>query len=74
MAVKMISGILACALLLSACKDSGGSSSPESSAPAESTDGGVAQEEESLWDYGQVAFGGGGFVTGVFSTCEKGVY
>lgn len=73
-AVKMISGILACALLLSACKDSGGSSSPESSAPAESTGGEVVQEEESLWDYGQVAFGGGGFVTGVFSTCEKGVY
>jgi len=26
------------------------------------------------WTYGQVAVGGGGFVTGVFSTCEEGVY
>lgn len=26
------------------------------------------------WNYGQVAIGGGGFVTGVFSTCEENVY
>jgi hypothetical protein len=26
------------------------------------------------WSYGQVEIGGGGFVTGVFSTCEEGVY
>ena len=26
------------------------------------------------WTYGQVAVGGGGFVTGVFSTCEEGVF
>lgn len=26
------------------------------------------------WTYGQVAMGGGGFVTGVFSTCEENVY
>lgn len=26
------------------------------------------------WSYGQVEIGGGGFVTGVFSTCEENVY
>lgn len=26
------------------------------------------------WNYGQVEIGGGGFVTGVFSTCEENVY
>ncbi|MBQ9120620.1 MAG: hypothetical protein IJY09_11310 [Lachnospiraceae bacterium] len=26
------------------------------------------------WSYGQVAVGGGGFVTGVFATCEENVY
>ncbi|MGN1134658.1 MAG: WD40/YVTN/BNR-like repeat-containing protein [Oscillospiraceae bacterium] len=29
---------------------------------------------DSGWSYGQVEIGGGGFVTGVFSTCEENVY
>ncbi|MGN0586559.1 MAG: hypothetical protein ACI4JF_04670, partial [Oscillospiraceae bacterium] len=33
-----------------------------------------AKGEESAWTYGQVAIGGGGFVTGVFSTNEENVY
>lgn len=73
-AIKMISGILACTLLLSACKDSSGSAPETTPAATDAPAGEVVQEEESAWNYGQVAFGGGGFVTGVFSTCEKGVY
>lgn len=70
--VKIISGLLACAVLLCGCKDSGSGSSTgdESSLP----DAAIVEEENSLWNYGQVSFGGGGFVTGVFSTCEQGVY
>ena len=29
--------------------------------------------ENSGWEYGQVAIGGGGFVTGIISTCEPGL-
>ncbi len=54
-------------------------SSSEEQTP-EQTEGNTSVEQQpeqvvnTLWDYGQVAFGGGGFVTGVFSTCEEGVY
>ena len=30
--------------------------------------------ENSGWEYGQVAIGGGGFVTGIISTCEPGLF
>lgn len=31
-------------------------------------------KKDSEWSYGQVEIGGGGFVTGVFSTCEENVW
>lgn len=34
----------------------------------------VSTDPGTEWTYGQVAVGGGGFVTGVFATCEENVY
>ncbi len=34
----------------------------------------VTTDSSSEWTFGQVAMGGGGFVTGVFSTCEENVF
>lgn len=44
--------------------EQGGSTAPDSSTSASNTD----------WQFSQVAMGGGGFVTGVFSTSEEGLY
>lgn len=71
----------ATALSLTSCSGDGGSSADstaESTAPAGDTsvvetpaDTGVA---ESGWKFGQVAMGGGGFVSGVFATSQEGLY
>lgn len=47
---------------------------------AETTQADAAQEQladvyvNPDWSYGQVAIGGGGFVTGIVSTCEAGLF
>ena len=71
----------ATALSLTSCSGDGVSSADstaESTAPAGDTsvvetpaDTGVA---ESGWKFGQVAMGGGGFVSGVFATSQEGLY
>ncbi len=61
-AKKILSTILAaaiCTTVLSSCDNS-------SNSDDEATDNG--------WTYGQVAMGGGGFVTGVFATAEENLY
>lgn len=66
--------------LLSGCN--GGTSSEMTSDTVSGNDvstgeaGGAPAVEtiDTGWTYGQVAVGGGGFVTGVFSTCEENVY
>lgn len=52
-------------------------SSEQTDAAAETTAAEAAENAVQLnkdWTFGQVAVGGGGFVTGVFSTCEENVY
>lgn len=76
-AFAAITSVMLCFSLLAGC--SGGTSSlPDSAAGgATSESGGTAPSVEVAdtgWTYGQVAVGGGGFVTGVFSTCEENVY
>lgn len=71
----------ATALSLTSCSGDGGSSADstaESTAPAGDTsavetpaDTGIAA---SGWKFGQVAMGGGGFVSGVFATRQEGLY
>lgn len=61
---------------MTGCSDKNSSAKTEVSSVAEST----ANEDtidtfiNTDWSYGQVEIGGGGFVTGVFSTCEENVY
>ncbi|MDE5992598.1 MAG: hypothetical protein K2G87_06070, partial [Oscillospiraceae bacterium] len=79
---------LMCASLLSGCnKDSENSEDPGSS-PAGTEQAAVENASadtssavdvtggfiNSDWTYGQVSVGGGGFITGVFSTPEEGVW
>jgi len=66
-----------CASLLTGCGGSGNSSADNVSDGQSGvvSDGGENSGAVNTgWTYGQVAVGGGGFVTGVFSTCEEGVY
>ena len=66
--------VMMCFSLLSGCGGNTSSSEGESNVNSESS--GTQQDTvvDTGWTYGQVAVGGGGFVTGVFSTCEEGVY
>ena len=75
---KTLSAIMAaimCFTCLSGCNgttapaDGNDTSDADVQNPAEELSSGVEG-----WTYGQVAMGGGGFVTGVFSTCEENVY
>lgn len=80
---RLLSVFLAAAttLSLTSCSGDGGSSADstaESTAPAGDTsavetpaDTGIAA---SGWKFGQVAMGGGGFVSGVFATSQEGLY
>ncbi len=61
--------------MMAGCKDNTTSSGSTASGDStNSADTGTVQPVDTGWDYGQVAVGGGGFVTGVFSTCEQNVY
>lgn len=70
--------VMMCFSLLAGCN--GGSSSEATSASDTASDvqsgadSTITETVDTGWTYGQVAVGGGGFVTGVFSTCEENVY
>ncbi|MGN0642392.1 MAG: hypothetical protein ACI4JJ_04530 [Huintestinicola sp.] len=82
---KQIALILAAALSVSAvfagCSDKNADTS-ESSVQTEAAAGedGASGEASAMqyinsdWSYGQVSIGGGGFVTGIVSTCEPGLF
>ena len=69
--------MMSAAMLLTACSG-GESSSTDSTDPGSGTDASGAQPSlpaaDSGWSYSQLAMGGGGFVSGVFSTSEEGLY
>ena len=75
---KHISAALAailCITSLAGCNSDTAPVNTEQTTPADEQN--VTEELSSGvegWTYGQVAMGGGGFVTGVFSTCEENVY
>ncbi len=71
----MLSAVM-CVTLMTGC-NGGTSSTPVPDGGESTTTSGEEQLPEPVdtgWTYGQVAMGGGGFVTGVFSTCEEGVF
>lgn len=81
--IRLAAAALAAVLTLSACSDGGNSSDPSSNGGSgENTvsensgvNGGNGEiGGSSDWSYSQLAMGGGGFVSGVFSTCEEGLY
>ncbi|MBP1561221.1 MAG: hypothetical protein J6C96_08280 [Oscillospiraceae bacterium] len=72
--------VFMCMAMLAGCgkKDDGGSSAGDP-AGSETAEAAAADVNDNTfvnadWTYGQVAMGGGGFVTGVFSTCEPNLY
>ncbi len=68
--------VIMCLSLMAGCKGdttSGGNSAAPNGSEGTS-EAGTQQVADNGWDYGQVSVGGGGFVTGVFATCEKDVY
>ncbi len=74
---KSLAAMLAFAMLcMSACGGKGDSSSSADSVVDNAGGNDTAQELyiSDTFSYSQVSMGGGGFVTGVFSTCEEGVY
>ena len=76
-AAAAVTSVVMCLSLLTAC---GGNNDPANdaqqttAADAGEGAGTVNEAVDTGWTYGQVAVGGGGFVTGVFSTCEEGVF
>lgn len=81
---RIMSGVTALALIFSMSALSGCSKKEEASSPAADTTEAEAEEndpetldavyENPDWTYGQVAIGGGGFVTGIISTNEPGLF
>ncbi len=72
----LLSGVM-CVTLMTGCGGGESSDVSDSGSSTESTPTAEEQQPEAVdtgWTYGQVSVGGGGFVTGVFSTCEEGVY
>ncbi len=72
-ALAAAASVVMCFSLLAGC---GGNTSSVPDNTVSDTSSGTEQDivADTDWTYGQVAVGGGGFVTGVFSTCEEGVY
>ena len=77
---KKISAVMAavmCLTCLAGCNGDTAATDSTTAADAQLPTGEVTGELSGGvdgWTYGQVAMGGGGFVTGVFSTCEENVY
>ncbi len=72
-AAAAVTSAVMCLSLATGCN--GGTSSNTSDITTSGTSDVSAPEvADTGWTYGQVAVGGGGFVTGVFSTCEENVY
>lgn len=66
-----------CFAVLTGCNDKTSEPDVTDSAVSESSETAEAEASAMVnteWSYGQVAIGGGGFVTGVYSTCEENVY
>lgn len=74
--IRLTAIALAAALTLCACSDGNGGSNDNSNSEnvQQGGNGSNTAEITSEWNYSQLAMGGGGFVSGVFSTCEEGLY
>ena len=75
-ALRLTAAALAAVITLAACSDNSdnGGNNTESTSGTDNpsaSDGGAAEAD---WSYSQLAMGGGGFVSGVFSTSEEGLY
>ena len=80
--VLKLSALLAAAAMLTSCAN--GSGGDDQSSDSSGTDAPVSDSGDSgssgtatptgSWSYSQLAMGGGGYVTGVFSTSEEGLY
>ena len=84
--ILKLSALAVAAAMLAACaNDTGSGGGDDQSSGGGSTDAPVSDSGEvgggsdtatpaGDWSYGQLAMGGGGYVTGVFSTSEEGLY
>ena len=78
-----LAALLTAAAMLAACTGGDGSGEAEQSSDGSSEAppvsdsgeaGGSASTPQGSWSYSQLAMGGGGYVNGVFSTSEEGLY
>lgn len=71
-AVRITAALTAALILITSC--SNGSSDSDNSSTSTSGNNPSSPSASKEWSYSQMAMGGGGFVTGVFSTSEEGLY
>lgn len=64
----------AAVMLFSSCTDGNVNNPDNTNQTAGNTNGGNSSPTSVNWSYSQLAMGGGGYVTGVFSTSEEGLY
>ena len=72
-----IAALFTAAAMLTACSGGGNGTpadSTDTEAPVSDSSAQNAEVSEGEWSYGQFAMGGGGYVTGVFSTSEEGLF
>ena len=72
-AISVIAASAIAAALFAGCGNSASGNASETTANGAET-AAEPTVSDTGWTYGQVSIGGGGFVTGIISTCEKGVF
>ncbi len=74
--LKLSVGSMAAVMLLCSCSGNNGDNNGGNGNESDQNNGGGASVpvSDSNWNYSQFAMGGGGFVSGVFSTSEEGLY
>ena len=74
--LKLSAASMAAVMLLCSCTDNSGNGGEGGTPSGENNGNGGApvSVSDSNWNYSQFAMGGGGFVSGVFSTSEEGLY
>ena len=72
--LKLSVGSMAAVMLLCSCSGNNGDNNDGNESDQNNVGGASVPVSDSNWNYSQFAMGGGGFVSGVFSTSEEGLY
>lgn len=72
--ITMLTALAMAAVMVVTSCSNNDTDNPDNTSKTEGTAGGSTSPVSSDWNYSQMAMGGGGYVTGVFSTSEEGLY